>query len=59
MPEIKSIKHVTCRDHNMHKAGGQHTMACRPNMTLPGRTVRATRELNNILHTADVANFYD
>eukprot|EP00959_Pyramimonas_sp_CCMP1952_P224087 4685320-Pyramimonas_sp.AAC.1 len=59
MPEIKSIKSVTCRDHNMHTAGRQHTMARRTNMTLQERTVRATRELSNTVHTADVTIFYD
>eukprot|EP00959_Pyramimonas_sp_CCMP1952_P152873 3198339-Pyramimonas_sp.AAC.1 len=41
----------------MHKAGRLHNVACRTNMTMQERTVRATRELNNTMHAADVTNF--
>eukprot|EP00959_Pyramimonas_sp_CCMP1952_P417746 8752163-Pyramimonas_sp.AAC.1 len=56
---MTSIRDVACRDHNMRKTRRQHTMACRPNMTLQKRAVRATWRLYETLYTAGVANFYD
>eukprot|EP00959_Pyramimonas_sp_CCMP1952_P026535 556575-Pyramimonas_sp.AAC.1 len=40
----------------MHKAGRLRNVARRTNMTTQERTVRATRELNNTVRAADVAN---